>query len=457
MHTLQDRLYFNQALKRGLIGSEKATFIFINNFEVEEHWSFSNAVKLPSITIGSSKKVVNRMEELGVLLASSEDVVVLKRPLDSDYYTYLKEQTNIPRVWNITNSDPFKNITEDILSCSETIEKLIKLGKSEKNVFLMPLGVSTLEEKLSFITGIPLAAPKSEVFEKINSKVFSRKLNEKLGIKQIPGGECESIEELHSNFMLLQEELSRGGKLVLKESMGVSGKGIQVINSVDRFQKIVKLLENKSKSDNGSMSYVLEKWIEKKCDINYQLLIDRDGRVNFLGSKESIVEKGIHRGHIIPSRLTAEQNEYLYTTGNLIGKQLYKSGYFGIVGIDAILDTNNIIWPNLEINARLNMSTYQNRIQEEWISNDRMALAKHYEIKKENIMPFLEIRNKLGNLVFSSKKREGLLINNFATVNAGFTENGTPFKGRLYGIIIGQDLDSINIMDKQIESILNKV
>lgn len=122
---------------------------------------------------------------------------------------------------------------------------------------------------------------------------------------------------------------------------------------------------------------MLEQWIDKICDLNYQILIDQSGGVEFLGVKESLVEQGVHQGHLMPSRLSEAQLGVIREAAVRIGEALYRDGYYGIAGMDAILDEDGTIWPNLEINARFNMSTYQLNIQQQYLPDGYYGLAKN--------------------------------------------------------------------------------
>src|SRR3989338_6495406 len=86
-------------LARECIGDSRARFVFLNNFEVETHWTEKGAVFPNPVSLGKSKAVVNRMEELGIFLAGREDVIVLKDGIDATYLSYLqKEGFELPQV-----------------------------------------------------------------------------------------------------------------------------------------------------------------------------------------------------------------------------------------------------------------------------------------------------------------------------------------------------------------------
>ncbi|MBD1372847.1 ATP-grasp domain-containing protein [Hazenella sp. IB182357] len=443
---------FEAELKDALVQDQRVKFIYLNNFEVEESWSDDHLIKLPQLTLGSGKTIVNRMEEMGIFLASSSDYIVLKDAIDPDYLQALRDHHfSIPHRIVLTQNNPEQTITENLLEDEETLSKLRELGTKER-VFFLPFGVSEAEEKLAEVTGIPLATPSSSVFKKVNSKIYSRQLNEQLGLAQIRGINCESIDSLKQAFNELKPLLADNRKLVLKDALGVSGKGIVIIESERRFMQTLKLLENRSKKANGNqkVAFVLEEWIDKVCDLNYQFLISRDGQVHFHFVKEALTHNGVHQGHLIPSRLTAEQVTALAVISKQIGEALYKDGYFGIVGVDAILDQQNKIWPNLEINARFNMSTYQTRIQEERMTAEQVALVKQYPLKLKYALSYQKIAAYLSTYLYQVTSGKGFLICNFATVNAAYIEEGKPFSGRLYGMIIAENVEELKRLDEEI-------
>lgn len=451
---------FSIKLKRALTGREDTVLVYLNNFEVEEYWNEQGVLKLPSLSIGSASDVVNRMEELGVFLAGEQDVVLLKSLPDPGFVADARAVGfGRSRFIATESNEPGMNITASILHCPRTLEKLRELAHDRSiQTYLVPFGVSDQEEELSRQTGIPLAVPPANVFRKVNDKGYARRLNAELGIRQIPGCECSSLEELSSGFEHLKSVLEQGGRLVLKDSMGVSGKGITVIAEESRFRKCMSLLEKQaSKNGTRTVNYVLEQWMNKTCDLNYQILIDRTGEIEFLGVKESLVEQGVHQGHLMPPRLDNNQIAVIQDAAFRIGAALHRDGYYGIAGIDAILDEDGSVWPNLEINARFNMSTYQINIQNRWISEGMFGLAKKYALRLKEPLEYEDLRSVLGQLLFDPLKGEGLLINNFATVNAAFKSKGSLFSGRLYGVIIAHSEEQLRATDIAVEAALTTI
>ncbi|MBO1913416.1 hypothetical protein J4G37_52470, partial [Microvirga sp. 3-52] len=128
-------------------------------------------------------------------LASENDYLLLKDQVDVDYFHYLKEQGfKLPNIIVVNYKNPSLNITESILECELTITKL--KGLKGASTYLMPFGTSDLEEKLSETVGIPLSTPSSDIYKQVNSKIYGRNVNETTKIQQIPGFNCNSIQDL---------------------------------------------------------------------------------------------------------------------------------------------------------------------------------------------------------------------------------------------------------------------
>jgi pre ATP-grasp domain-containing protein len=77
---------FVRDLKVALVADVRAHFVFAANIEVERQWALGE-VGLPRLS--SSMAVVNRMDELALLLAGPDDAVLLKAAPDEQYLDYL--------------------------------------------------------------------------------------------------------------------------------------------------------------------------------------------------------------------------------------------------------------------------------------------------------------------------------------------------------------------------------
>src|SRR2546430_292153 len=177
--------------------------------------------------------MVNRMDEFALLLAGAEDYVLVKAAPDADYLNFLTRLgIALPTVLAVGTNHPERTVTEDVLADPALIATLAGLGA--RGAALLPHGVSTDEERLAAACGLPLAAPSSMVCKAVNGKVYSRRLADKLGLRQPPGMACDSPAGWTEAVEWARPIIAAGGTVGVKDAYGVSGKGISVLRDERR-------------------------------------------------------------------------------------------------------------------------------------------------------------------------------------------------------------------------------
>lgn len=440
-------LDFMGRLRTALIGSPDAPLVLLGNFEVEEEWA-RDEPGLPRVAFTAGSAVVHRMDAFTLLLAGKNDHVVLKAAPDPDHLGYLEELgLDLPRVHTVSGGDPGQTVTRDALADPALQETLRALGPDAR---IVPHGTSVREEELSGLTGLPLGTPPAALCKAVNSKVYSRAVAEATGLRQATGWSCGNLTELDAAFEEARFLLRVGRRVVVKDAFGVSGKGISVLADERRLDTLRRMIDRRAaRSGDDRVVLVVEEWVDKTADLNYQFTLGRDGSVHFDFVKEAITEDGVHKGHRFPARLTTLQLDAVRHAVEVLGRRLAADGYFGVVGVDAMTDPQGGLYPVVEINARHNMSTYQTRLQERFLGPGSHALARHYPVRLRTPLAFGRLRTLLGELLFTGSG-SGLLVGNFATVNAAATEDGTPYEGRLHGLLIGDSPRSLERTDEAI-------
>ncbi|WP_433271690.1 ATP-grasp domain-containing protein [Actinosynnema sp. CS-041913] len=423
---------FERRLKTALVGDATARFVYIGNFEVERAWARGEP-KLPGAGISFANATVNRMEEMGVLLAGPDDVVLLKEDVDAEFAAYLDRVGAAGGVTlPVGEHDPELSVTDDALASPDALDRLRALA--DGRTYLMPMGVSEAEERLAKATGLPLAGVPSAVCKAVNGKAYGRRLVESLGLTSIPGAVCETAGELAD---AVRAHLVDGGKVVVKESLGVSGRGMVVLDTPEKAERLARMVARRGA--DAPVDLVVERWIDKAADLNYQFIVSRTGEVAFETVKAAVVAVGVHKGHEFPPELPVHVVPALTAAADLIGRELYAAGYFGVVGVDALLAGDGTLYPCLEINARFNMATYQSRIAERFIGPGKHAVAATFGLRLAKKHSFAEVAEALGDLVFEAE--HGVLVNAFATLNAR-AEPGGGFPGRIYALCIADSADA---------------
>lgn len=462
---------FTGRLKRAVTGDAGTPLVFLGNFEVENQWAQGEPA-LPRVASHAGSAVVNSMDEFALLLGGKDDHVVLKAAPDEGYRRYLEGLgMALPTVHVVADADPRRTVTEDALADPALIANLA--GLATEGARLSAHGVSEVEERLSAATGLAVAGPSAALCKRVNSKIYSRRAADELGLRQARGWACDTLEELAAAVAAAGELLAAGRKVVVKDAFGVSGKGIVVLDSEKRLARLHRMAVTQAKKQadgegegagDGTgvrTSLVIEEWVAKRCDLNYQFTVGRDGAVHFDFVKELLTENGVHKGHRIPARLSDAQVQELTEAAARIGGRLAADGYFGVVGVDAMVAPDESLYPVIEINARNNMSTYQSVVHDgptALVGPADVAVARHYTVRLDRRFPFDEMRAVLDGLLLTDGRPTGLFVNNYATVNAAADQASAPaggapaqgFEGRLYGVLVESSAERVDALDADI-------
>jgi phosphoribosylaminoimidazole carboxylase (NCAIR synthetase) len=446
---------FLEGVKQACTGDPDTPFVLLGNFEVEDEWA-RDEVGLPSVAGRASTAIVNRMDEFAVLLAGKGDHVVLKSAPDPDYLAYLEGLgLDLPEILVTDAHEPANTVTVDALRSARLLDELRALAAG--GAYLLPHGISTLEEELCRRTGLASALPPASLVKSVNSKVYSRRIAAELGLPQAPGWECETVADFAAAAEEARAALAAGRRLGVKDAYGVSGKGIVVVDDERKLDQLVRMTTRRAqRSGDQRLAIVVEEWASKAVDLNYHFTVGRDGSVRFDFVKEAITENGVHKGHRIPARISAAHHERIAQCATALGGRLAADGFHGVVGVDAIVTTDGGLLPVLEINARNNMSTYQTGLQEAFMATGTVGIARQYELSLTGVVTFAAMRDRLGELLYTTTTGRGLLVNNFATVNAAAAqqEDGRRYSGRLYGVLLAGSETELADLDRAVTECL---
>ncbi len=439
---------FVRRLRTALLGTDRTSLLFLGNFEVEQRWG-SDEPGLPRVALSAGDALVNRMDEFTLLLAGADDYVLLKDEPDAAHLSYLESLgVALPHLLITDQQDPHHTVTQDALLSPALLARLAGLTGE---VALLPHGVSVDEEDLAARTGLTLAGSPAATCKAVNGKIYSRRIATELGLRQSTGWTCESMDELDAAVERARELLEAGRPVVLKDSYGVSGKGLLLVRDTARLDQIHRKLRRRAeRSGDHRLALLVEEWVAKTTDLNYQFTVGRDGSVHFDFVKEAVTENGVHKGHRMPADLTSEQLAVVTGSAAVLGRRLAVDGYHGVVGVDAMVDPEGGLYPVVEINARSNMSTYQVGLQERFVPPGWCALARQYPLRLARALGFEEVRAALGPWLLGGAGDAGMVVQNFSTVNAVVREGAGPADGRLYGFLIAPTTGELMAMDGEI-------
>jgi hypothetical protein len=434
---------FMTRLRTATTRAPDTPLLVLGNFEVENVWARGEP-GLPAVPFSPSRDLVDRMAGFGILLAGPGDHVVVTAEPDQDYLDHLAGLgVGLPTVLVCADHRQGDTISDSVLRDAELLDRVRDLGR--QGVHLLPHGVSTVEEDIAERSGMPLAAAGAAVCKRVNSKIYSRSLATRHGLRQPTGWTCRTRAEWNEAVEGARKLLALDRTVVVKDAFGVSGKGMVRVADERRLDRLDHKIATRLR-DSGRVALVVEEWIDRRGDLNYQFTVNRDGVVRFDFVKELITNGGVHGGHRMPARLSDDDLDVLETTAMLLGRQLSADGYFGVVGMDAMIDATGRLHPVVEINARHNMSTYQARLHDELIEPGQVVLAKHYPLDATTPGTFDAFRRALGTLLYRPGHC-GLLVNNFATVDTG----------RVYGLVVAEDQRALDALDAELSARITTV
>ncbi|MDX2525288.1 preATP grasp domain-containing protein [Streptomyces europaeiscabiei] len=441
-------------LRRTLTGSPDTPCVALGNFEVEEQWA-RGELGLPKVRTSRSNAVVGRMDEFTLFLADSGDAVVLKERPDDDYLAYLDNlQVGLPEIVVVARSSADRTVTEDALDDPDIATKLDRYAR--RGAHLWPHGVSAAEERLAAVTHLPLAVSGAKVCKEVNSKIYSRLVVDQLGLRQPEGTVCRNLDEFDAACRTAHTWLAAGRSVVLKDAFGVSGKGILVVRDAARLKLASRMIHRQAvRHDTERLALVMEEWLPKRLDLNYQFTVGHDGSVHFDVVKEALTKAGVHQGHRMPADLDSAHLAELRETADSVGLRLAGDGYTGVVGIDAIITVDDVLHPVIEINARNNMSTYQERLRQLFFSDGQAAVALQHRLALHRRTSFGDFRRRIDDLLLSPGGRTGVIVHNFATVNAEAPSSGLEpagFQGRLYAIAVAPTPRQADALSRALET-----
>lgn len=412
------------------------SLLWVGNFEVEQLWARGETT-LPRLSSRAATAVVSRMDEFALWLAGAADAVLVKADPDPAFVDYVSAVTGVrPNILSLGSAADDGLVSELALAAVRSGNRLaVGAGCG-----LVAHGFSQVESELADALGIASAGPEPVAVRAVNSKVFSRRLADDLGIRQPAGISCTDPDSWAAALAYAESLLERG-PVVIKEAFGVSGKGMTVVDGRDRLARLAQRITRAGDNNRNRFAFCIEQWVEKERDFNYQFTISREGSVRFDFVKQALTRRGVHSGHIMPAALTPGQLDELHRTAEAVGAALFGLGYWGVVGVDALTETDGTLLPLIEINARFNMSTYQLPAQAAFGAGEGPALARHYELRTVRPLSFDEVADRLGGLLARPGAEEGVVVLNHATLTAAHAvaEPGQEMAGRLYVLLVSPD------------------
>lgn len=431
--------------------SREGIYIWLFNIGAESVWFPNKSISMDDPV---EDMIVNRMEEIILMLCQKQDIIVMRFFPDNEYLKYLdKIGFSISNILIVNNDekDSSKSISELLLKDISTQNK-IKEYINNKSAFLIPYAITDKEEKLSEFLGLELLGSKSNICKEINNKAFARQLANSINIPTTIGKLCKTNLEVIDTFMELTEKKGFK-KVILKKLYGASGRGLFIFESKI---KLIKYLKHFLNIDLSEDMLIVEGWYEDKIDINYQFYISKQGDINFICLTEQILKGTVYIGSKFSKEIKWYEKEYLHYA-NVIGKKMYEMGYYGLVSIDSLILNGKTIIPIIEINGRFSLSTYLINIQN--LSLSAKFCSKYYRVLFDKSVNYSQLLYLLdcNNLLYNNKTKEGVIIYIASTLPSEDYKYSTYFSGRIFALFMGDSWEIIDEINEKFNLLIKKI
>ncbi len=428
-------------LLRHIRENDDYTVVWLFNIGLEKCWNGE------VFTVRNAKEdiVVNHMEEMNLLLTKKQDILILRTKPDEAYVREMERfGAEIPAIVCPAKEDETKSISELVLEDDALIKEIRALTSDREKVIFVPYGVSAPEEEIAEKLGIPFFGAPGEVSRMVNNKVFSRQFAIEHGFRVSEGRVCSGFDELKKTA---QEAVAKYKKIIIKEPCGASGKGLWVVDSAAKLKSALLIIQRFFK-DALDGEWLVEEWCDKAADLNYQIYVGMNGEVEVFSVKEQKVNGTVYVGSVMPPAFSQEIIEQCGACGEIIGRELYRKGYRGILGVDAMILTSGELIPVIEINGRFTLSTYVSFILCQKKIHDAKVFAFYHKIALSPEEGYQEVKEELSKRNLWYRGEKGIFVYTGETIR----QRRVGETGRMFGLIFaGAEAD----LTAQYEAVLD--
>lgn len=423
--------------------NDDVTVVWLFNIGLEKYWNGE------VFTVKNFKEdiMVNHVEEMNLFLTRKQDILILRAQPNQGFIDEMRAfGAEIPTIVCPQVEDEAKSISQLVLEDEGLVREIKALVSGKENVMFVPYGVSTLEEQIADKLELPMFGSSNEINRMVNNKVFSRKFALEHGFRVSEGRVCHGFDELETAS---KDALERFGKIIIKEPCGASGKGLWVVETSAKLKSTLLIIKRFFK-DNMDGEWLVEEWCEKAADLNYQIYVGIHGEVEVFSIKEQKVNGTVYVGSVMPPAFTDAIMKECKEKGDIIGRELYKMGYRGILGVDAMILTSGELIPIIEINGRCTLSTYVSFAQEKKQALDKKIFAFYKKISLGEGEGYLEIKHKLTQAGLWYQDNHGL----FVYTSEAITQERVGESGRMFGLIFAENEEDMMQQYERVTEVL---
>ncbi|QNE18028.1 hypothetical protein F1D05_09190 [Kribbella qitaiheensis] len=386
----------------------------LGTFDAESWWRPADLAALPSV--GGAGPAVGAMDELLAGFCVPGDLLITRHPLAASIQDGLGAAfggTSFDHI-SLSDSDPGPAgleapggpdpgptgpdasgdsrpgpIEREILADQAVMQRI--RGREITPYAVLPETWTLVEQLL----------PTPEIVAEVNSKTWSNELVRDLGL---PGGgrTVRSVDDLVKAVTALEF------RALIKDPYGVSGRALIEVATPGVLRAVERVLRKQVEAGRRVELVVQEKY-SKQHDFSGHLVLDSNGDWNFLGL-QLMTNRGFrHFGSSpVPPGLI-DEGWYAETLAEVV-PAIAETGYWGPVGVDAMLLDDGTVIPVLEINARQSLGLLALELERHATEH---GLTGHLWQLELNVAPDKGISDvfvALGNILYRGGTAPGVTV-----------------------------------------------
>lgn len=405
-------------------------FVWLFNIGAEEVWHPGTR----AIADPAEQTVVNRMEEMNLLLCRRQDILVLREQPQPHFLEMLQQLGFfVPRIEVPESSDPLTPITELVLADEGLLQRLRTISEAAGGAYLVPYAVTWKEEEVAARCSLTLLGADSEQCARVNDKIFSRRMAEDLGFPVTEGAVCRNETEVQEACGRIAAAAAGPVRFIIKQPHGASGKGMLLVEDLSRLNAVLNVMKRFAGRNSLADGWLVERWYGKQLDLNYQIYISPEGEVTMFSLKVQQLAGTVYTGSRMPAELEKGLEEEIRGCAEQLGASLFAAGYSGIASIDGFVDEDGQLFPVIEINGRFTLSTYISFVSA--MLGERRFLSRYYRVVSAEPLTYasLSLLLRENGLLYGPEHREGVIVYTAGTLSAARLKQG--FISRIFTLI----------------------
>jgi hypothetical protein len=413
-----------------------ARVVRIGTFNAESYWRTPARATLPSIHDPSTSDLVVAMDELLVPWRHQGSSLVTMLPMHPAQAHYLRTigLDFEPRSL-FASVERWREAGRPL--CAFQVATENPTASAWPELRLSPYAVTQSFHGLARSRGQSHFWPEPRKVAKVNSKVFSTRLNQSV----FPNAKIAIVQTL-SELQDFAKSLS-GPPFLVKDPFGLSGKGHFLVSDGTALTRLQKFLSRQLDA-GAEMEFVAEPLLEKSADFSCFCQLSADGSVVFSGVQLMLNHGFSYAGSqsADPAFLADLDRRNYFEALEPFLRAVHEEGYWGPICIDSMVLADNRIWPVVEINARESMGTIAQSIADFLSDYGVSGLLTFLIFSSRGVQPYEQLLTVLERsvLLWNPQRARGVLpLSSASLYSTSGGENDAARKGRWYAFLVDEN------------------